>query len=176
MTFKRKQRLKKQRSPLLADLLYLLRKLLLIAVVLASLYVFLFGLVRYQGTDMKPAIKDGDLVAYYRLDKSYQVGDLLAYGYKSKTYIGRVVASGGDVVDITDKGLLVNGSLQQENNIYTDTLLYEEGLSFPITVPKEHVFVLGDNREQALDSRVVGAIPSQKTYGKVVMLMRRRNF
>lgn len=84
MTFKRKKRPKKQRSPLLADLLYLLRKLLLIAVVLASLYVFLFGLVRYQGTDMKPAIKDGDLVAYYRLDKSYQVGDLLAYGYKEQ--------------------------------------------------------------------------------------------
>lgn len=79
-------------------------------------------------------------------------------------------------MDITDKGLLVNGSLQQESNIYTDTLLYEEGISFPITVPKDHVFVLGDNREQALDSRIVGAIPSQKTYGKVVMLMRRRNF
>ena len=46
MTFKRKQRLKQQRSPLLADLLYLLRKLLLIAVVLASLYVFVLGLVR----------------------------------------------------------------------------------------------------------------------------------
>ena len=176
MNFKRKKRPKKQRSPLLADLLHLVGKLVLIAVILVSLYVFLFGLIRYQGTDMKPAIKDGDLVVYYRLDKSYQVGDLAAYGYKDKTYIGRVVASGGDVVDITENGLTVNGSLQQESDIDTDTLLYEEGINFPITVPKDHIFVLGDNREQALDGRIVGAIPSQKTYGKVVMLMRRRNF
>ena len=82
MNFKRKKRPKKQRSPLLADLLHLVGKLVLIAVILVSLYVFLFGLIRYQGTDMKPAIKDGDLVVYYRLDKSYQVGDLAAYGYK----------------------------------------------------------------------------------------------
>ena len=59
------------------DILYLVSKLLMVGFVLATLYFFVFGLLRYNDDSMKPALKDGDLVVYYRLDKRYSIGDLL---------------------------------------------------------------------------------------------------
>lgn len=61
------------------DILYLVSKLLMVGFVLATLYFFVFGLLRYNDDGMKPALKDGDLVVYYRLDKRYSIGDLLVY-------------------------------------------------------------------------------------------------
>lgn len=94
------------------DILYLVSKLLMVGFVLATLYFFVFGLLRYNDDGMKPALKDGDLVVYYRLDKRY-AGQL---------------------------------------------------------------FVLGDNRTTAVDSRAFGTIPIQDTQGKVVTVIRRRGF
>lgn len=48
--------------------------------------------------------------------------------------IRRIVAVSGDSVEITAEGLKVNGYLQQESGIYTETLPYTEGISFPLTV------------------------------------------
>ena len=55
------------------DILYLVSKLLMVGFVLATLYFFVFGLLRYNDDGMKPALKDGDLVVYYRLDKRYSM-------------------------------------------------------------------------------------------------------
>lgn len=169
---------KREKSPptLLDDLLYLFGKILFVVTVLAATYFFLFGLHRYNDDSMKPAIKDGDLVVYYRIDKDYSVGDLLTYEYKGKLRIARVIATEGSTIDINENGLMVNGSLQQEQDIYTETLPYKEGVEFPLKVPPGQLFVLGDNRLTAVDSRVFGAIPIEETQGKVVVIIRRRGF
>lgn len=75
------------------DILYLVSKLLMVGFVLATLYFFVFGLLRYNDDGMKPALKDGDLVVYYRLDKRYSIGDLLVYSYKGKERVARVIAT-----------------------------------------------------------------------------------
>ncbi|WP_413382116.1 signal peptidase I [Streptococcus sp. zg-JUN1979] len=171
-----KTRLRTKKATVWSDLAHLFGKMALVGLLLALIYYFLFGLVRYGDNSMTPAIKNGDLVLYYRLDKQYQVGELAAYTYQDRLVIGRVVATGGDKVDITDKGLVINGALQQEDELIGETLPYEKGITFPLTVPKNHIFVLGDNRNQATDSRIFGTIALEDTDGKVVMFLRRRGF
>lgn len=158
------------------DLLYLVGKIFFVGIVLASLYFFVFGLLRYNDDGMKPALRDGDLVVYYRLDKRYSVGDLLTYKYKGKTRVARVIATEGSTIDINENDLIINGSPQQEQDIYKETLLYKKGVEFPLKVPNGQLFVLGDNRTSAVDSRIFGTIPIKDTDGKVVTLIRRRGF
>lgn len=117
------------------DILYLVSKLLMVGFVLATLYFFVFGLLRYNDDGMKPALKDGDLVVYYRLDKRYSIGDLLVYSYKGKERVARVIATEGSTIDINENGLIINGSPQQEQDIYKETLLYKEGATFSMKVP-----------------------------------------
>ena len=157
-----------------SDLFYLVGKVVLVGLVLLLLDLFLFGVIRYNDNGMTPAVKDGDLVVYYRLDKSYKINDLLTYHYEGKNLVARVVATAGDTVDITDDGVIINGNRQQEDGIYEKTVQYKKGIRFPVKVPEGHVFVLGDNRKSATDSRIFGTIPVKKTEGKVVVLARRR--
>ena len=159
-----------------ADILFLLAKTVILIIVVLLLFTVVFGVVRVRDMSMKPAIMEGDLVFFYRFQKDYSAGDLIALKENGETEIRRVVAVAGDTVDITDDGLYVNGNLQQESYIYTETRPYTEGISFPLTLSEGEVFVLGDKRDSAEDSRIYGAVDLTESLGKVMTLIRRRNF
>lgn len=165
---------KTQTQLLISDLLWLLVKIAFIFAVLVFLFTFLFGIYRNADPSMIPAIKDGDLILYYRLDKQYSASDVLITELNGKKVALRVAAVAGDEVDIRDGELYINGSMQTEYGIYTATERFEDGPDFPMTVPENSVFVLGDNRYNASDSRIFGPISVEDTGGKVISLIRRR--
>jgi signal peptidase I len=123
---------------------------------------------------MAPSVKDGDVVLYYRPDKSYEQGDMAVLSYEGTLQVRRVVAVEGDSVDITKDGLVINGALQQEPDIYEETLRYTEGPILPLTLGKGEVFVLGDARKGATDSRAYGPVPAKDTLGTVIATIRHR--
>ena len=166
---------KSSMAPVLRDLTALLIKLTAILLIVTIAFTFLFGAYRNADPGMYPAVKDGDLVFYYRLDKFYHSGDVLVAKYNGKLICLRVVAVAGDVVDINENGLYINGSLQFSKDIYERTYRFEEGVDFPVSVREGELFVLGDARESAVDSRVFGPIRVDDTLGKVMAIFRRRS-
>ena len=161
--------------PIRRDLGYLLIKLLLLGAILSVLLLVIFGITRNADLGMNPAVKHGDLVIYYRLDKEYTASDLVALTYEGTIQTRRVVATEGDTVDITEHGLTINGRIQDEIEVIGETLAYTEGISLPITLGADEVFLLGDSREQSEDSRLYGSVNVSDTLGKVMVIMRRRN-
>ena len=149
-------------------------KIAAVAGAFALVFTLIYGLHRSADPDMFPMVKDGDLVMFYRLDRDYAAGDLLLLDYQGERQIRRVVARAGDTVDITRDGLVINGARQQEPEIYEKTQRYAQGVAFPLTVGAGQVFVLGDARENAADSRVYGPVNVKDTRGTVIALMRRR--
>lgn len=159
------------------DLSALLIKVGSLALITALLFTFLYGIVRYREPGMAPAVKDGDLVLFYRYNGAgYLPQDVIALEYNGQTQARRVVATAGDTVDITGDGLVVNGAPQYEPEITQRTERYQEGVGFPLTVPEGSVFVLGDGRNGATDSRIYGCVEIEKTLGKVMTIIRRRSF
>jgi signal peptidase I len=158
----------------LRELLWLFVKILVICGVAALAFTFVYGLHRSADSDMTPAVKDGDLVMFYRIDKEYVAGDLIVLDYRGERQVRRVVAIAGDTVDITEDGLVINGALQQEFEIYERTQRYAEGIDFPVTVGERAVFVLGDSRSNATDSRIYGAVSVDDTRGTAIAVARRR--
>lgn len=172
---KEKEKDKGPQTTILGETLYLLRKVLVISVLLMLCGTLLFGTARNTDLGMMPAVKSGDLIFYFRLDKQYIASDLASVKIDGNFQTRRVVAVGGDTVDLTEDGLLINGYPQQETDIVGETLPYTDGITFPITLKENQVFLLGDNRENASDSRLYGAVEVEDTLGKVVMILRRRN-
>ncbi len=156
------------------DLMQLLLKIVLIVGCIFAVFTFVYGIERVPDVSMSPAVKDGDLALYYRLDKMFNLGDVAVVQYQGRTGIGRVVAMEGDVVNITADGLVVNGALQVSQDIFYPTTQYAQGVSFPLTVGAGQVFLLGDNRPSATDSRVYGCVDLADVQGKVIAVIRTR--
>ncbi len=166
----------KKNSSLKEDILFLVLKLLIFLILIAVMVFFVFGIYRCSDNMMSPAFKDGDLAIYYRMQKEFQTSDTVIIEKDGETQIRRIVAKPGDSVEITADGLKINGYLQQETGIYTETLPYTEGISFPVTLEENEYFVLGDNRSGAKDSRIYGAVKKEEIKGTVIVLLRHRGF
>lgn len=81
--------------------------------------------------------------------------------------IKRVIGIEGDIIDIKDGYILINGKRQDEN--YVKSLTEPDTkFEYPIEVPEGKVFVLGDNRGNSLDSRHLGYIDIEQIKGKAI--------
>jgi signal peptidase I len=121
---------------------------------------------------VKLPFTDSVLVSYQQPER----GDVIVFKYpedESKDFIKRVVGVPGDVVEVRDKDLYVNGVLADTSNIqHTDPAIhFDRRDNFgPVTVPDHSYFVMGDNRDQSLDSRFWGFVQENKIRGKAVLI------
>ena len=147
-------------------------KIAVTALVIFLLLTFVVGLYVNHSNSSYPMLKDGDLCLTYRLATLVK-GDEIAYEKDGTIRFGRIVGTAGDVVDINDGSITVNGYGVFEDAVYPTTA---EGakITFPYKVPEEAVFVLNDYRSDPTDSRAYGAIPLSETKGKVILVLRRR--
>ncbi len=104
-----------------------------------------------------------------------QKGDIVIFPSPedpSKDLIKRVVAVGGDVIEERDKQLLINGKLADEPYVqHTDHLLVDTRDNLgPHLVPKDKIFVMGDNRDLSYDSRFWGYVDIKDVKGKAFIL------
>lgn len=149
-------------------------RLVTFILVLFVLFGVVFGVTPMANADMQPAICAGDLMLYYRLEKDFQSDDVLVFKKDGKQYTGRVVARGGDTVEITgDSQLKVNGSIVVENDIFYSTPQYDSDVTYPVSLDDGQYFILCDSREGAKDSRQFGVVSKKEIKGKVITIVRR---
>jgi signal peptidase I len=151
-----------------------LAKLGLILLAIWAIFSFVFGIRQVSGEAMYPRLRDGDLILYYRLEQDYQIGDAVTFRLNGNTYCARIVAQGGDVVEMNEDGqLLVNGNIQEEE-IFYPTEAIKNDILYPYTVEADSYFVLCDYRTAGVDSRTYGTIPQSTLDGKIITVLRRR--
>lgn len=149
-------------------------RLVILLIFLWLLFGVFFGITPMRGGDMFPRISAGDLLLYYRLERNYNSGDVLVFKKEGKISTGRVVAHGGDSVEITGDGeLKVNGSIVIESNVFYKTYPYGKKVKYPQKLKNGEVFLLCDYREGGKDSRYFGAISKKEIKGKVITVLRR---
>jgi len=151
---------------------------------------------------MLPTLLVGDHFFIDKRRRAIRRGDVIAFRYPidpSVDYVKRVIALGGDTVEETDQGLVVNGTpvsrqlvhdvcldaayeLDEPCEIWEETLdghSYRVGTSpsgrarhrfSRLTVPPGTVFVVGDNRDNSSDSRVFGPVPIENVKGRALFI------
>jgi signal peptidase I len=148
---------------------------ILIALGLAMvIIVFLYQPVKVEGTSMAPLLSDQERIFInkfvYRVE-AIERGDVVVFWYPvdpTKSFIKRVVALPGEIVEIRHGRVVVNGAPLEEPYV---PLQFVDRHSFgPARVPPDQYFVLGDHRSSSNDSRVFGFVPSGLIYGKAVFV------
>ena len=154
----------------------------LVCVVLATVLVFtlVVRIVRVDGQSMRETLQNGDilLTVNRHLAGELKAGDIVVikkeYFEDGKPIVKRIIATEGQTVDIDfDAGVVyVDGQALEEDYIREPTYL-DEGLEFPITVPEGCLFLLGDNRNNSMDSRYpdLGPVDVRCVIGKAVVLV-----
>lgn len=149
-------------------------RLTAMAVLMAILFGLVFGVTPMRNDDMLPRISAGDLMLYYRLENNWHIKDVVVFEMDGESYTGRIVAQGGDTVEVTeDAQLILNGSTVMESDIYYSTPRYESDVTYPLTLEEGQFFILCDYREGARDSRYFGAVDQEAIKGKVITVIRR---
>lgn len=149
-------------------------KLIILAVFIVITFGVIFGIAPVQSNDMFPVLSAGDLVFYYRFASDFISGDVVVYKTEGEQYIGRVVAKGGDTVEITDSGQLkINDSTVIETDIYYATYAYDSDVTYPLTLDENEYFILVDYRDGGTDSRYFGAINESDIQGELITALRR---
>lgn len=151
----------------------LLVRIIVLALIGWLLFTQVFLIAQTSGNDMFPAVKDGDLLIGFRMQRDYQKDDVVVYERNGRLCVGRIIGRETDVITLDDSGtLLVNGTAQGGEILFPTYA--KEGLEYPYTVPEGTVFILGDYRTQAEDSRDFGCVAMEDVKAKVITILRRR--
>ncbi|MYL18409.1 signal peptidase I [Halobacillus litoralis] len=153
----------------------------LLALLLAFVFrSYLFASYVVDGESMEPTLYDGNLLmvnkAVYDWSEIDRQQVIVFHANEEEDYVKRVIGIPGDEIEFKNDQLYVNGVLLEES--YLDDLRPNDGLPFTedftleeatgsATVPEGHLFVMGDNRRDSLDSRYFGFVPEDTVVGKV---------
>ena len=156
------------------EFLELVRRMIILIVILWAVFYFLIGIKMIPNDDMRPGLGAGDIALYYRLMDRPRARDVVVLKKNDTEYVGRVIACGGDKVEITDDSvLMVNDNMIVEEYIFSETSYYEGFVDYPVALKEDECFILCDKREGGEDSRYYGAVRYEEIEGVVIGIYRR---
>ena len=164
-TERKRYRRQKAYNKALGGTVYVLTIVAAVAVLIATLVL---PVLQIEGTSMEPTLVNGDIVLLTKTT-NFDRGELCGFSWNNKLLIKRVIGVPGDWIEIdTDGTVYLNGERLDEP--YAEQLSIGEcDLEFPFQVPQEQYFVLGDMRQNSIDSRntLIGCVKKEQIVGKV---------
>ena len=164
-TERKRYRRQKAYNKALRGTIHVLTIVAAVAVLIATLVL---PVLQIEGTSMEPTLSNGDIVLLTKTPRFHRE-DLCGFTWNNKLLIKRVIGLPGDWIEIdTDGTIYLNGDKLEEPYVQ-QRALGECDLECPFQVPPEQYFVVGDMRENSIDSRnsLIGCIPKEQIVGKV---------
>lgn len=143
--------------------------LVIVAAVSILVATLLLPVLQIYGTSMTPTLSESDIVVSVK-GGDIQQGDIIAFYYNNRVLVKRVIATGGQTVNMDQDGnVTVDGVLLDEPYL-TEKSAGQSDLEYPFTVDPQTYFVMGDHRETSVDSRnsLIGCVSPSEVVGHIV--------
>ena len=146
-----------------------------IFVIVLLIKTYVFTPIRVNGGSMEPTLKHNDMmilneIGYYL--NGVERFDIVVVSVNGEKIIKRVIGLPGDKVEYKDNQLYINDKVVEEDFIHGDTLDFslKDDLGYDI-IPDNYYFVVGDNRNNSIDSRIIGLVSNKQIKGKTKLVI-----
>lgn len=129
-----------------------------------------FSVAKVSGNSMDSTLHDGQYILLNKHEKVKRF-DIVVLKERqkkdgpTKSIVKRVIGFGGDTITVIDGELYINNKRYKEPYLDTENIQRFKNIDWTIKVPKNHVFVMGDNRDISADSRLVGSFKTSAISG-----------
>lgn len=139
-----------------------------VAAIAALIATLVLPVLQIEGASMDPTLKNGDIVLLTKT-QHFDRGEIMGFAWNNKLLIKRVIGLPGDWIEIDVDGTVYRNGDKLEEPYAQQIALGECDLEFPYQVPQEQYFVLGDMRENSIDSRntLIGCVEYDQIIGKL---------
>jgi signal peptidase I len=155
--------------------LEIIQALALAVIISVILNLLVVQVTEVRQRSMESTLLQGDRVLVSKVDYRLgtpERGDIVVFQPTTDStipYVKRVAAVAGDTVDLKDGNLYVNGTKTDYAGAHGVTTPQSPALVFPLKIPADSFFALGDNRQASSDSRSFGPQPDDRIIGKVIL-------
>lgn len=129
---------------------------IIIIIVVLLIKMFIVTPIRVNGPSMLDTLEDKDIMILDEISfkfKGLKRFDIVVVNYKNEKIIKRVIGLPGETVEYRDNKLYINGKVVEEDFSHEVTADVD-----PIKIPKNCYYVMGDNRVNSTDSRIIGSV------------------
>ena len=136
-----------------------------ILIVVVLIRTYLFTPIMVSGPSMQPTLEGGEIMILSKVSKVDRF-DIVVVDIKTEDIIKRVIALPGETISCENGIIYVNGKKQEES--------YSKGVTgdfSKVTLADDEYFVLGDNREDSLDSEELGPMKEEQIKGTTSLVL-----
>lgn len=148
----------------------------LVIVIALLIKNYIFTPIRVNGSSMEPTLKDGDIMILNEI--GYHLNGVKRFDIvvvkkdnDNDRIIKRVIGLPGETVAFKDNKLFINGEVVEENFSHDVTHNFDLSEIDETIIPDDYYFVVGDNRGNSKDSRIIGLINKSEIKGKTSLII-----
>ena len=143
--------------------------LVVVAAFAVLIAVLFLPILRIYGNSMKGTLDSGDIVISVK-STDFETSDVVAFYYNNNILVKRVIAESGDWVDMDEKGNVYVNKKKLDEPYLANKSYGHTDITFPYQVPENRIFVMGDNRDESIDSRnnAIGTVADEQIVGKLI--------
>lgn len=159
-------------SKLVKEIIEWVKSLAIAGVLAIIIHTFLFAVVVVSGPSMETTLHNNERLIMNKIVYNFsdpKHGDIIVFhANEEDDYIKRIIGLPGETIQYRNNQLFINGEAIEEPYLSDTTYTTDFG---PLEIPEGTVFVMGDNRLNSSDSRIIGSISEDKIVGRVNLLI-----